>query len=52
MGAALRAIENGEEVGVHGRLAAGDLHHVRLPFVAHHGVDQALHVIERPVLLA
>ena len=41
-GAALGGVEDGEEVGVDGRLAAGDLHDVGLDFVADDGVEHAL----------
>ena len=52
IGRGLRPVEDGEEVRMDRGLAAGNLHDVRLTFVAHDGVDQPLDVVERPVLRA
>ena len=37
-----RSIENGEEIGMQRRFAAGNLHHIRLAFIGHHGVEHGL----------
>lgn len=47
--AALRGVEDGEEIGVERRLAAGDLHDVGLALVTDDGVEHELDLRERAV---
>jgi hypothetical protein len=42
-------VENREEVRMDSRLTSRDLHHVRLAFVAHHGVEHPLYLRETSI---
>jgi hypothetical protein len=46
-----RRVENLEKLRMNRRLAAADLHDVRLLFVAHHAIEHELHLLHRPVRL-